>query len=110
MAESVAVQYGPTPGDKNAVNTVGNATTTAKVKCLAGVPGCNRRDGGVNGIVVQAQSKVPTWFGRIIGITELTVNATATAFISARSSRSTLWSCSTGRDRCVNPRRAWSGF
>ena len=79
MAESVAVQYGPTPGNKNAVNTVGNATTTAKVKCLAGVPGCNRRDGGVNGIVVSAQSKVPTWFGRIIGITELTVNATATA-------------------------------
>jgi Flp pilus assembly protein TadG len=45
MAESVAVQYGPTPGNKNAVNTVGNATTTAKVSCLAGVPGCNRRDG-----------------------------------------------------------------
>jgi hypothetical protein len=43
------------------------------------VPGCNRRDGGVNGIVVSSQSKVPTWFGRIIGITELTVNATATA-------------------------------
>jgi hypothetical protein len=79
MAESVAVQYGPTPGNKNAVNTVGNAITTAKVSCLAGVPGCNRRDGGVNGIVVQAQSKVPTWFGRIIGITDLTVNATATA-------------------------------
>ena len=53
MAESVAMQYGPTPGNKNAVNTVGNATTTAKVSCLAGVPGCNRRDGGVNGIVVR---------------------------------------------------------
>ena len=79
MAESVAMQYGPTPQNKNAVSTVGNATTTAKVSCLAGVPGCNRRDGGVNGIVVSAQSKVPTWFGRIIGITYLTVNATATA-------------------------------
>ena len=43
------------------------------------MPGCNRRDGGVNGIVVTSQSKVPTWFGRIIGITQLTVNATATA-------------------------------
>lgn len=79
MAETVAVQYSANPGSKNAVNTVGNAVTTAKVSCLAGVPGCNRRDGGVNGIVVQSQSKVPTWFGRIIGITDLTVNATATA-------------------------------
>ena len=79
MAESVATQYSANPGSKNAVNTVGNAITTAKVSCLAGVPGCNRRDGGVNGIVVTSQSKVPTWFGRIIGITQLTVNATATA-------------------------------
>ncbi len=78
-AEAVAAQYSANPGSKNAVNTVGNATTTAKVACLAGVPGCNRRDGGVNGIVVTSQSKVPTWFGRIIGITTLTVNATATA-------------------------------
>ena len=78
-AESIAVQYSANPGSKNAVNTVGNAITSAKVSCLAGVPGCNRRDGGVNGIVVTSQSKVPTWFGRIIGITELTVNATATA-------------------------------
>jgi hypothetical protein len=79
MAESVAVQYSANPTSKNAVNTVGNAVTSAKVACLAGVPGCNRRDGGVNGIVVHSQSKVPTWFGRVIGINELTVNATATA-------------------------------
>jgi hypothetical protein len=79
MAESVAVQYSATPGRKNAVNTVDNATTTAKVSCLAGVPGCNRRDGGVNGIVVKSQSRVPTWFGRIVGIPYLTVNATSTA-------------------------------
>jgi hypothetical protein len=78
-AESVAMQYSATPGSKNAVNTVGNAVTSAKVSCIQGVPGCNRRDGGVNGITVHSQSKVPTWFGRIIGITELTVNATATA-------------------------------
>jgi hypothetical protein len=78
-AESVAVQYSASPGSKNAVNTVNNAVTTAKASCLAGVPGCNRRDGGLNGIVVQSQSKVPTWFGRIIGIKELTVNAKATA-------------------------------
>jgi Flp pilus assembly protein TadG len=79
QAEAVAVQYSATPGSKNAVNTVDNATTTAEAKCLQGVPGCNRRDGGVNGIVVRSSSNVPTWFGRIIGITKMTVSATATA-------------------------------
>ncbi len=79
MAETVAVQYSATPGSKNAVNTVNNANTTAVAGCISGVPGCNRRDGGVNGIVVTSQSHVPTWFGRIIGLNTLTVNARATA-------------------------------
>ena len=79
MAESVAQQFGPSPGRKNAVNTVNNAVTTAKASCLAGVPGCNRRDGGVNGITVEASSKVPTWFGRIIGINSMSVSAKSTA-------------------------------
>ncbi len=79
QAEAVAIQYSATPGSKNAVNTVDNATTTAEAKCLTGVPGCNRRDGGVNGIVVHSSSNVPTWFGRIIGITQMTVSAKSTA-------------------------------
>ena len=79
MAETVAQQFGPTPGNKNAVNTVNNAVTTAKTSCLAGVPGCNRRDGGVNGITVVSSSVVPTWFGRIIGINSMSVSAKATA-------------------------------
>jgi hypothetical protein len=79
MSEAVAVQYSANPGSKNAVNTVGNATTTASVSCLAGVPGCNRRDGGVNGIVVKSSSNVATWFGRVIGINQMTVHAMATA-------------------------------
>ena len=79
QAEAVAIQYGPNPGSKNAVNTVGNATTTAKAMCIVGVPGCNRRDGGYNGIVVEARSKVPTWFGKIIGIKDMTVSAKSTA-------------------------------
>ncbi len=79
QAEAVAIQYSATPGSKNAVNTVDNAATTAEAKCLQGVPGCNRRDGGVNGIVVHSSSNVPTWFGRIIGITQMTVSATSTA-------------------------------
>jgi Flp pilus assembly protein TadG len=78
-AVSVGAQFSPTPGMKNGVNTVNNATTNVKVVCMAGVPGCNRRDGGVNAVVVQSQSKVPTWFGRVIGLNTLTVNAKATA-------------------------------
>jgi hypothetical protein len=78
-AENVAVQYSATPGSKNAVNTVDNAATTAEVLCIVGVPGCNRRDGGVNGIKVRSTSTVPTWFGRVIGINELKVSAQATA-------------------------------
>ena len=78
-ALSVGAQFSPTPGMKNGVNTVNNATTNVQVVCMAGVPGCNRRDGGVNAVVVQSQSKVPTWFGRIIGLNTLTVNAKATA-------------------------------
>jgi hypothetical protein len=79
MSEAVAQQYSPTPGSKNAVNTVDNAVTTADATCIPGVPGCNRRDGGFNGIVVRSKSNVPTWFGRIIGINSMNVSATATA-------------------------------
>jgi putative Flp pilus-assembly TadE/G-like protein len=77
--QTTAYNFSPTPGSKNAVNTVDNAVTTVNVLCITGVPGCNRRDGGVNGLKVAAQSNVPTWFGRIIGITKMTVNAQATA-------------------------------
>ena len=79
MAEAVAMQYSATPGSKNAVNTVNNAATTAQAVCISGVPGCNRRDGGVNGIKVESSSDVPTWFGRIIGIRKLSVSAKSTA-------------------------------
>ena len=79
MAESVAVQYSASPGAKNAVHTVNNAATIAKAQCIAGVPGCNRRDNGYNGIIVESRSNVPTWFGRIIGIDRLSVSAKATA-------------------------------
>ena len=84
-AESRRSQYSASPGSKNAVNTVEQrGRRRPRHACLAGVPGCNRRDGGVNGIVVNVQSKVPTWFGRIIGIKELKVNANATAARRAR--------------------------
>jgi hypothetical protein len=74
-----AHEYSPTPGSKNAVNTIDNAVTSVQVLCLPGVPGCNRRDGGVNGVKVRAESTVPTWFGRIIGLSRMKVSANATA-------------------------------
>jgi hypothetical protein len=78
-AEAAAMQYSATPGNKNSVNTVDNAVTTAEALCIVGVPGCNRRDGGVNGLKVRSTSTVPTWFGRIIGIDHMKVSAQATA-------------------------------
>ncbi|MEP7223857.1 MAG: TadE/TadG family type IV pilus assembly protein [Actinomycetota bacterium] len=75
----VANEYSPTPGSKNAVNTVNNAVTTVSLRCVKSAPGCSTRFGTVNALTVSAQSKVPTFFGKIVGITELTVNAQATA-------------------------------
>jgi Putative Flp pilus-assembly TadE/G-like len=85
VAEDVARQYSAqrTPDQpitsRNAVNTVDNAVTTAEALCIPGVPGCNRRDGGFNGIKVRSTSTVPTWFGRIVGIKEMKVSAQSTA-------------------------------
>jgi hypothetical protein len=78
-AIQVAHEYGPSPDAKNAVHTVDNATTTVRARCLRGVPGCSRRYGTVNALLVEAKSDVPTWFGRVVGIRKLTVRAQATA-------------------------------
>ena len=78
-AISTAYQYSPTPGDKNSVNTVDNATTTAVARCIPSIPGCNTRYATVNAVSVTSTSKVPTFFARIIGVKSLTVSAKATA-------------------------------
>ena len=39
VAVATANEYSPTPGKKNAVNTVGNATTTAIARCITVDPG-----------------------------------------------------------------------
>lgn len=77
-AEATAHEYSPTPGSKNAVNTVDNATTTVDVRCITTIPGCNRY-GTSNAVTVSASAKVPTFFGRIVGVDSLTVRAKATA-------------------------------
>ena len=79
VARTTAEQYSPTPGSKNAVNTVDNATTSALVRCIPSIPGCNTRYATANAITVTSTSTVPTFFARIIGISSLTVTAKATA-------------------------------
>ncbi len=79
VAVATAKEYSPTPGDKNAVNTVGNATTTAITRCITSIPGCNTRYAEANAVTVTSTSKVPTFFARIIGVNSLTVTAQATA-------------------------------
>jgi Flp pilus assembly protein TadG len=79
MAEETGHVYSPTPGSKNAVNTVDNATTTVNVRCITTIPGCNTRYSKANAVEVQSVAKVPTFFGRIVGVKDLTVRARATA-------------------------------
>lgn len=78
-AVATANAYSPTPGDRNAVNTVDNATTSAVARCIPSIPGCNTRYATVNALSVTSTSEVPTFFARIIGVNSLTVSATATA-------------------------------
>ena len=78
-ALATASEYSPTPGDKNAVNTVDNATTSAITRCIPSIPGCNTRYSTANAVTVTSTSKVPTFFARIIGVNSLTVSAQATA-------------------------------
>ena len=77
--QTVAREYSANPGSKNAVNTVDNATTTVRVRCIVGVPGCSERYGSFNALTVESESRVPTFFGRMIGMSSLTVSAKATA-------------------------------
>jgi Flp pilus assembly protein TadG len=75
----VAMDYGPTPGKKNAVTTVDNAQTTVTMKCVQAAPGCSSQFNTYNAVNVKATSNVKTFFARVIGIDTLKVNATATA-------------------------------
>jgi Flp pilus assembly protein TadG len=76
---TVATQYGPSPGRRNAVSTVDNATTTVTIRCITGVPGCSERYGTVNALTVTSRSRVPTFFGKLVGVNSLEVDAKATA-------------------------------
>jgi Flp pilus assembly protein TadG len=78
-ALATADEYSPSPGAKNALNTVNNATTTAVTRCIPSIPGCNTRFAKSNAVTVTSTSNVPTFFARIIGISSLTVTAKATA-------------------------------
>jgi Flp pilus assembly protein TadG len=76
---SVANDYGPSTGAKNATTTVTNATTTVTMRCVQSAPGCQQATGNYNAVRVDANAPVRTLFGRVIGINSITVKATATA-------------------------------
>ena len=75
----VAMDYGPSPGKRNAVTANDNATTTVTMKCLQKVPGCSSVFNTYNAVNVKATSDVKTFFARVIGFDKLTVTASATA-------------------------------
>ena len=75
----VAMDYGPTPGKKNAVTAIDNAQTTVTMRCVQAAPGCSSVFDTYNAVNVRATSEVRTYFARVVGIDTFTVNATATA-------------------------------
>ncbi len=78
-AMTVAQDYGPSVGEKNAVKIGSNVTTTVTTRCVSSAPGCNPSLGNYNAVKVQASSDVNLLFARILGINKLKVKATATA-------------------------------
>jgi Flp pilus assembly protein TadG len=75
----VAHEYGPSSGSKNATTTVTSATTTVTMRCVQSAPGCQQASGNYNAVRVDSVAPVRTLFGRVIGINNITVRATATA-------------------------------
>ena len=57
LSKATADEYSPTPGRKNAVNTVDNATTTSVARCITAIPGCNTRYSSVNAITVKSVAR-----------------------------------------------------
>jgi Flp pilus assembly protein TadG len=78
-AQTVAQQYGPSPGMRNEITLEDNATTTTAAKCVNSAPGCDPMNGIYNAVQVQARSRVRTTFARVLGIDYIDVDAVATA-------------------------------
>lgn len=72
---ALAAEYGPGAGGKNPLRGGAATTLTVTTRCLASAPGC----APVNAVQVAAEATVSTWFGRVIGIDDVTVRAKATA-------------------------------
>jgi hypothetical protein len=78
-ATTVAQEYGPSTGSKNAVKVGANVTTSVTMRCVTSAPGCQPASGNFNAVRVHATSDVGMLFARILGISKLKVKATATA-------------------------------
>ena len=75
----VAMDYGPSPGKRNAVTANDNAQTTVTMRCVQAAPGCSSTFDTYNAVHVRATSDVKTVFARVIGFDKFTVTASATA-------------------------------
>jgi Flp pilus assembly protein TadG len=76
---AVALEYGPSPGRKNAVTAVDNAETKVVMRCVKAAPGCSSSLNAFNAINVTASSDVKTVFARVLGIASIPVKVSATA-------------------------------
>ena len=103
----MALDYGPTPGKKNAVTAIDNAQTTVQVRCVQRAPGCSTQFNTYNAVKVRATSDVKTFFARVVGIDTIPVKASRDGVLAVlREGRSTSCSCSTAPGRCARSRTA----
>ena len=72
-ASALADQYGA--NGSNAPRGVGGVQMTVTTRCIAAAPGC----APANAVVVKEAASVDTVFGKLFGVSQLTVHATATA-------------------------------
>lgn len=89
QAISTAIAYSAVAGGKNASPNLAVTMPTGypKLMCFksTGLP-CNGPS-GANGIVVQQQTTVTTWFAPILGITSIPIAVTSTASVSGGMAR-----------------------
>jgi hypothetical protein len=72
-AKAVASDYGA--DGRNAPRSVGGVQMSVTTRCISSAPGC----APANAIVVKESASINTTFGRLFGVSDLTVHASATA-------------------------------
>jgi Flp pilus assembly protein TadG len=78
-AQAIAQQYGASGGDKNEASLVKDSVMAVTTRCVTSLGCVPSRGVTTNVIAVTETADVPTYFARIFGVDEFTVNAKATA-------------------------------